>query len=165
MALFDTILAKNGKLRVVIRTKKGVVIKVNPKIRLPRTYKRFSGLMAQLLTKMKIKSPENSETLLEVVNGKIESMLPYKARVVSTSSKGHLVCDLQEYIQQNSSHCSVGTSNDPLVFVVGCSSHGDKAHGLSYPTDCISISNYQLSAQSVCQRVCFGYEEVIKVVF
>ena len=56
LALLDTPLNKAGRLRVFISTKKGVLIKVNPNIRLPRTYKRFSGLMAQLLTKMKIKS-------------------------------------------------------------------------------------------------------------
>jgi rRNA small subunit pseudouridine methyltransferase Nep1 len=58
LALLDSPLAKAGRLRLWINTKKGVLIRVNPAIRLPRTYKRFSGLMAQLLTKMKIKSPE-----------------------------------------------------------------------------------------------------------
>ena len=58
LALLDTPLNKAGRLRVLIKTKKGVLIKVNPKIRFPRTYKRFSGLMAQLLTKMKIKLTE-----------------------------------------------------------------------------------------------------------
>ena len=46
MALLDTPLNKAGRLRVLISTKKGVLIRVNPNIRLPRTYKRFSGLMA-----------------------------------------------------------------------------------------------------------------------
>ena len=54
LALLDTPLNKAGRLVVFIQTKKGVLIKINPAIRLPRTYKRFSGLMAQLLTKMKI---------------------------------------------------------------------------------------------------------------
>ena len=58
MALLDSPLNKAGRLRILINTKKNVVIKINPKIRLPRTYKRFSGLMAQLLTKLKIKSPD-----------------------------------------------------------------------------------------------------------
>ena len=56
LALLDTPLNKAGRLRIFIQTKKGVLIKVDPKIRMPRTYKRFSGLFAQLLTKMKIKS-------------------------------------------------------------------------------------------------------------
>lgn len=56
LALLDTPLNKAGRLRVYIETKKGVFIKVSQQIRLPRTFKRFSGLMAQLLTKLKIKS-------------------------------------------------------------------------------------------------------------
>ena len=72
LALLDTPLNKAGRLRVLLMTKKGVVIKIAPTIRLPRTYKRFSGLMAQLLTKMKIKSPENKVVLMEIVNGSID---------------------------------------------------------------------------------------------
>ena len=94
LALLDTPLNKAGRLRVIIHTKKGVLIKVAPTIRLPRTYKRFSGLMAQLLTKMKIKSPESKVTLLEVVNGPIESHFPSDPFIIGTSIKGHLVKDL-----------------------------------------------------------------------
>jgi hypothetical protein len=42
-----------------------VLIEVNPKVRIPRTYKRFSGLMVQLLHKLKIRSATNSEVLLK----------------------------------------------------------------------------------------------------
>ena len=43
---FDSPLAKEGKVTVLLKTRKGVLIKVHPNIRLPRTYKRFSGLFA-----------------------------------------------------------------------------------------------------------------------
>ena len=101
MALLDTPLSKAGRLRILLTTKKGVVIKVNPKIRLPRTYKRFSGLMAQLLTKMKIKSSENREVLMEVVNGTVEDHIPQNSYKVGTSTKGHLVTDLDGYFNKN----------------------------------------------------------------
>ena len=84
----------------MIKTKKNVIIKVNPRIRFPRTYKRFSGLMAQLLTKMSIKSPEDKITLLEIVNGPIESHLPADSFIVGTSAKGHLVTNFEEYFNQ-----------------------------------------------------------------
>ena len=116
LALLDSPLAKAGRLRILINTKKGVIIKVAPTIRLPRTYKRFSGLMAQLLTKMKIKSPESKVTLLEVVNGPIESHFPPDAFVIGTSTKGHLVADLDGYFK------SQQTPTRNLVFVVGCTS-------------------------------------------
>ena len=55
LALIDSPLNKAGKLKVFIRTEKNVLIEVNPAIRIPRTFKRFGGLMVQLLHKMKIK--------------------------------------------------------------------------------------------------------------
>ena len=54
LALLDSPLNKNSKLQLILRTQRGVTIEVNPEIRIPRTFKRFSGLMAQLLTKGKI---------------------------------------------------------------------------------------------------------------
>jgi len=47
MTLLDSPLNKAGKLKVYIRTAKRVLIDVNPKLRVPRTYKRFAGLMGE----------------------------------------------------------------------------------------------------------------------
>ena len=158
MALLDSPLSKAGRLNVIIRTKKGVLIKVSPEIRLPRTYKRFSGLMAQLLTKMRIRSPEDKTTLLEIVNGPIESHLPPGALVIGTSTKGHLVPDLDKYFNEQQ------TRTNNLVFMIGCTSYGHHAYESELVHDCISISHYSLSAQAVCQRVCFSAEEIWNVV-
>lgn len=46
MALLDSPLNKGGKLQVFVRTQRGHTIEVSPEIRLPRTFKRFSGLFA-----------------------------------------------------------------------------------------------------------------------
>lgn len=45
MALLDSPLNKAGLLQVYIHTTKNVLIEVNPHVRIPRTFKRFSGLM------------------------------------------------------------------------------------------------------------------------
>ncbi len=45
MAVLDSPLNKAGKVKVYIRTAKNVLIEVNSKCRIPRTFKRFSGLM------------------------------------------------------------------------------------------------------------------------
>lgn len=47
LALLDSPLNKAGKLQVYVQTTKSVLLYVNPKIRLPRTYKRFAGLMGK----------------------------------------------------------------------------------------------------------------------
>ena len=87
MTLLDSPLNKSGKLRLWIRTGKGVLIEVNPRIRIPRTWNRFAGLMAQLLTKLSIRSApagaESSsgpgEVLMNVIRNPLESHLPQGA--------------------------------------------------------------------------------------
>ena len=57
LALLDSPLNKSGHMQVFIlihssieqvyvHTKKNVLIEINPNIRIPRTYKRFAGLMS-----------------------------------------------------------------------------------------------------------------------
>ena len=45
LTLLDSPLNKAGRLQVYIHTAKGTLIEVNPHVRIPRTFKRFSGLM------------------------------------------------------------------------------------------------------------------------
>lgn len=47
LAILDSPLNKSGHMEVYIHTAKGVVIRVNPACRIPRTIKRFSGLMGK----------------------------------------------------------------------------------------------------------------------
>jgi rRNA small subunit pseudouridine methyltransferase Nep1 len=47
LTLLDSPLNKAGLLQVYIHTAKGVLIEVNPGVRIPRTFKRFSGLMGK----------------------------------------------------------------------------------------------------------------------
>lgn len=83
MTLLDSPLNKSGLLQVYIHTAKGVLIEVNPHVRIPRTFKRFSGLMGtrspctasslthlfsvQLLHKLSIRGVNGSEKLLKVI--------------------------------------------------------------------------------------------------
>jgi rRNA small subunit pseudouridine methyltransferase Nep1 len=48
MQLLDSPLNKAGLLQVYIHTAKNVLIEVNPHVRIPRTFKRFCGLMGKL---------------------------------------------------------------------------------------------------------------------
>jgi rRNA small subunit pseudouridine methyltransferase Nep1 len=49
LTLLDSPLNKAGRLQVYIHTAKGTLIEVNPHVRIPRTFKRFSGLMGALI--------------------------------------------------------------------------------------------------------------------
>ena len=46
LALLDSPLNKAGLLQIYLRTKKNVLIEIHPSLRIPRTIKRFNGLMA-----------------------------------------------------------------------------------------------------------------------
>jgi rRNA pseudouridine-1189 N-methylase Emg1 (Nep1/Mra1 family) len=71
--------------QVYIHTTKNVLIEVSPQVRIPRTFKRFSGLMVQLLHKLKIRAANSTETLLRVVKNPISRHLPPGGRVFGMS--------------------------------------------------------------------------------
>lgn len=48
MMLLDSPLNRAGMLQVYIHTEKNVLIEVNPHVRIPRTFKRFCGLIGML---------------------------------------------------------------------------------------------------------------------
>lgn len=55
-------------MQIFIHTQRDVLIEVHPQIRIPRTYKRFAGLMVQLLHKMSVRASSSSQTkLLKVI--------------------------------------------------------------------------------------------------
>ena len=46
--ILDSTLNKAGKLKALyVRTEKGVLFEVKPHVRIPRTYKRFSGIICK----------------------------------------------------------------------------------------------------------------------
>ena len=108
---FDSPLNKAGLLQVFIRTKNNVLIEINPNTRIPRIFKRFSGLMAQLLTKYTIRASDTSEILLKVIKNLITDHLPMGSPIISTSEKSRLV-DVDDY-------CSSLNIGKPVIFVVG----------------------------------------------
>ena len=75
-----------------------MLIEINPQIRIPRTFKRFSGLMAQLLTKLKIRASTSSATLMKVIKNPVTAHFPMGVRKIGTSTKGKLV-HLGEYVK------------------------------------------------------------------
>jgi rRNA small subunit pseudouridine methyltransferase Nep1 len=99
LSLLDSPLNKAGLLQVYVRTNKNVLIEINPQIRIPRTFKRFSGLMAQLLTNMKIRASGSSVTLMKVIKNPVTAHLPIGVKKIGTSTKGKLV-HLGEYVKQ-----------------------------------------------------------------
>lgn len=138
-------------MKVYVRTKNNVLIEINPKCRLPRTYNRFEGLFATLLKKLSIRAKESSEVLLRVIKNPITDHLPERSFIVTMNEKSRLV-NKDEY----SYNCS--NAYDNIVFVIGAMSKGDV--NIDYAHDSISVSSYPLSAGVVCLKVCDSFEKV-----
>lgn len=47
--LFDSPLNRAGLLQVYVHSSNNVLIEINPQTRIPRTFKRFAGLMGNTL--------------------------------------------------------------------------------------------------------------------
>jgi rRNA small subunit pseudouridine methyltransferase Nep1 len=97
LTLLDSPLNKAGHLQIYVQTMNNVLIEVSPHLRLPRTFKRFSGLMVQLLHKLKIRASDGPTVLLKVVKNPVTDHLPAGVPVLGTSTEGDLV-DLNEFV-------------------------------------------------------------------
>lgn len=146
MAVLDSPLNKSGKCRVYVHSEKNVLIEVNPKTRIPRTFKRFSGLMVQLLHKLKIRSADGKDTLLKVVKNPISRHLPAGARCYGFSQHGKLFSP--------PSFAASLPDDVPIVFVLGAMAAGSISLGdHPYITDLVSLSEFPLSGVVAINRL------------
>ena len=90
LILLDSPLNKAGLLKLFVRTERGVLIEVSPQIRIPRTFRRFCGLMAQLLFKLSIRASNGPHKLLKVVKNPVTDHLPPNSRIYLLSVQGRL---------------------------------------------------------------------------
>ncbi|KAJ3692474.1 hypothetical protein LUZ60_012824 [Juncus effusus] len=150
LAIFDSPLTKAGRLQAVyVRTEKGVLFEIKPYVRMPRTFKRFCGLMSQLLQKLSITAVGKREKLLNVIKNPVTRYLPIDSRKIGLSYSSEKSVSLVDYV-------SNASDDTTLVFVVGAMAHGviDKEN----MDDFISICNYPLSAACCLNRICSALE-------
>lgn len=99
MTLLDSPLNKAGLLKVYVHTATNMLIDVNPKIRIPRTFKRFSGLMVQLLHKLSIKAEgTRGESVLKMVKNPVTRFFPPNTRVVGMSYSSEKLVDIFDFV-------------------------------------------------------------------
>lgn len=146
MAVLDSPLNKCGKVKVYMHTEKNVLVEINPQTRIPRTFKRFSGLMVQLLHKLKIRSADGNDMLLKVIKNPITRHLPAGARCYGFSHKGEL---------HNPVTFAQSLPDDvPIVLVFGAQAmRGIEAADHPYIQNMVSISEYPLSGVVAINRV------------
>ncbi|KAJ4808096.1 Ribosomal RNA small subunit methyltransferase NEP1 [Rhynchospora pubera] len=151
LAIFDSPVTKAGRLQAVyVRTEKGVLFEIKPHVRMPRTFKRFCGLMSQLLQKLSITAVGKREKLLNVIKNPVSRHLPVDSRRIGLSYSSEKSINLVDYVANSS-------EDSTLVFVVGAMAHGviDKEN----LDDFVSICNYPLSAACCLNRICGALEQ------
>ncbi|KAI6088221.1 nucleolar essential protein 1 [Hypoxylon rubiginosum] len=151
LTLLDSPINKAGKLQIYIHTAKGVLIEVSPTVRIPRTFKRFAGLMVQLLHRLSIRSTNSQEKLLRVIQNPITDHLPPNCRKVTLSFDEQTV-RVRDYIQ------GLGPKESICVFV-GAMAKGADNFADEYVDEKISISQYSLSASVACSKFCHAAED------
>jgi rRNA small subunit pseudouridine methyltransferase Nep1 len=153
LALLDSPLNKSGHLQLYISTSRNVLIELHPSVRIPRTYKRFAGLMVQLLHKMKIKASENGTTLMKVIKNPLSQHLPVGTHVYGMSCQGIL------YSPTSLAKSLIPTSPDecidhPVCFIVGAMASGHvTVDDHPYIEKMFSISEYPLSGATAINRI------------
>eukprot|EP01096_Ripella_sp_DP13-Kostka_P002484 TRINITY_DN13326_c0_g1_i1.p1 TRINITY_DN13326_c0_g1~~TRINITY_DN13326_c0_g1_i1.p1 ORF type:complete len:228 (+),score=96.43 TRINITY_DN13326_c0_g1_i1:36-719(+) len=150
LTLLDSPLNKSGRLQIYIHTKRNALIKINPRTRIPRTFKRFSGLMVQLLHKMSIRAADGDEKLLQIVKNPVTDHLPLSAIRIGLSAKAEKLTKIDDYVMDQI------PADKPVVFVVGAFSQGEIE--VDYVSEELAISPFSLSASVVCGKLCDAFE-------
>lgn len=125
---------------------------MSPTVRIPRTFKRFAGLMVQLLHRLSIRSTTSQEKLLRVIQNPITDHLPPNCRKVTLSFDSELV-RVRDWVE------GVGPDESICVFV-GAMAKGADTFADEFVDEKISISNYSLSASVACSKFCHAAEDV-----
>lgn len=175
LTLLDSPLNKAGKLQIYVETKNRTLIELSPHIRIPRTYKRFAGLMGmsspltdcvscddfklfspcavQLMQKMKVKAAGSNQTLMKVIKNPVTAHLPVGAPIYGTHMKGDLVDPIDLVAE---------LPDKPIVFVFGAMSKGfitgencEKLYSFSqYPVSAVLVLALCLSLCTPLAPLC-----------
>ncbi|CAO2835194.1 unnamed protein product [Amaranthus hypochondriacus] len=150
-AILDSPLNKAGMVGAVyVKTDSGVVFEVNPLTRIPRTLKRFCGIMLELLEKSCIRAKDSGEVLLRVLKDPLMQHIPENAHIIGFSHSSNKLVDIEDYI-------SVVNDDSDFVFVVGTMVHGKVSE--DFTNDYISVSSYRLSAKWCVGLICEALEQ------
>lgn len=156
LTLLDSPLNKAGRLQVYVHTAKGVLIEINPHVRIPRTFKRFSGLMVQLLHRLSIRGVNGSEKLLKVIKNPVTDHFPSNTYKITLSGDAETV-KLTKYLP------TLPETHSIAVFV-GAMARGKDDFADSIVDEKISISEYALSASVACGKFCCALEDLWDIV-
>ncbi|WFD43897.1 rRNA small subunit pseudouridine methyltransferase Nep1 [Malassezia psittaci] len=174
LTLLDSPLNKAGLLQVYIHTSKGVLIEVNPQVRIPRTFKRFSGLMGRwndLMNSATVASLEYSQCQRLRKTAACDQK-PRHGLLPAKHPQNQLVFDrvltsalsYNAPVQRVSSYLASVPPDRSLAVFVGAMAHGEDNFADGVVDEKISISEYSLSASVACGKFCCSLEDLWGIV-
>ncbi|XP_043716359.1 ribosomal RNA small subunit methyltransferase NEP1 isoform X2 [Telopea speciosissima] len=99
LMILDSRLNKAGRLKALyVKTEKGVLFEIKPYVRMPRTFKRFSGLILQLLQKLTVNASGKRDKLLRVIKNPVTQYLPLNSRRIGLSHSAERMVKIQDYV-------------------------------------------------------------------
>jgi rRNA small subunit pseudouridine methyltransferase Nep1 len=152
LVALGTPLNKNGLLKTYIQTRDGYIIHVNHKIRLPKNYIQFTGLIEQLYEFGRV--PKQGTPLLELKRHSLQDLfrIQDESYVVTLTKEGKpktLDTLIKKLIKKK----------NPVV-VIGAFPHGYFSKEISGIADeSVSIFSETLEAWTVTSRVIYEYEK------
>ena len=151
LTILDSPLCKMDHVSdIYIHTSSNVLIRVDPATKLPRTFNRFAGLMAQLLQKFAIRAEKGPGKLLKCIKGPVTQYLPGDAHVIALSREG-------EHKQKARALMEGLDDGRSLVFVVGAFAHGHL--DISYADRVVSLTELPLSAACCLSKLTHALED------
>jgi len=165
----DSLLNRYGFLEIYVHTIDDRIIWVNPKVRIPRHYARFVGLMEKLLTNRVIRVGDNpKEILLKVLPLTFEDLLKKLTPYITLgfSKKGQIIENFDAYIAEIINKVTLKNKtmlgNARIVNIIGGFPKGSFSKRVLEKIDLLlSLSPLSLSAQYVICRIIAAYERVL----
>jgi rRNA small subunit pseudouridine methyltransferase Nep1 len=154
LQVLETPLNWEGQLRTLVHTQEDLVISIDPKVRLPKNYVRFVGLIEQLFAEGQV--PKNGKPLLRLekmpLHRLVDRLAPSKVLALTTLGKPKL---LREVVQYASGF------KDPMVFVGGFP-RGHFTEGTrKLASETFKVDKQSLDAWVVAGRFVYDFEWAI----
>jgi len=156
LTALSTPLNREGQLKVYVHTINDQIIDVDPKVRLPRNYPRFVGLMEQLFKTGRV--PPKGPPLLQLREWNLEKLIEREKpdHVVALTSKGEL--------QPLDSALGKLAKHERLMALVGGFPHGEFSQKtLSLAQTLLAIDPEPLDSWTVVARLVYEYERATSI--
>jgi rRNA small subunit pseudouridine methyltransferase Nep1 len=154
LQVLETPLNWEGHLRTLVHTQGDQVISIDPKVRLPKNYVRFVGLIEQLFAEGQV--PRKGEPLLKLQKMPLHQLLsqlaPSKVLGLTTLGKPKLLREVAQYASE---------FKDPMILVGGFprGHFTDKTRQLASET--FKVDKEPLDAWIVAGRLVYDFEWAI----